>query len=353
MVLFSCSGGGISRAESVWKSLPVQHQGRVKPFDTFSREILRKVYGKESYKKRSAVEVILSWLIVPSFWENTRFILIEGKEIKQSLGLSLKLRHFSPSELRGNQKLALQLVELKSLKQRKERLDSYFQNLEKLETRLILYAALKTGFLIRIEPQKDKKAMEEESSSGLGEIDARADKKTWLSLPEMTKPAEEQFTKLISKYVQLISKSVSLPYAKNPEGSVKSPQKDTSFNFSQDQDESSLAKGNTSEELSPLFSSFKDQMAEFQNVVFGAGETKAFQPFKIQVEIFYNSLKPFQKAWIFYFLFLLALLTIYVLKWDHFFKWLIPLAVIGFFFSQSWIASPFLHYVPPPCFQYV
>ena len=331
----SCSGGGISRAESVWKSLPVQHQGRVKPFDTFSREILRKVYGKESYKKRSAVEVILSWLIVPSFWENTRFILIEGKEIKQSLGLSLKLRHFSPSELRGNQKLALQLVELKSLKQRKERLDSYFQNLEKLETRLILYAALKTGFLIRIEPQKDKKAMEEESSSGLGEIDARADKKTWLSLPEMTKPAEEQFTKLISKYVQLISKSVSLPYAKNPEGSVKSPQKDTSFNFSQDQDESSLAKGrNTSEELSPLFSSFKDQMAEFQNVVFGAGETKAFQPFKIQVEIFYNSLKPFQKAWIFYFLFLLALLTIYVLKWDHFFKWLIPLAVIGFSFHS-------------------
>ena len=321
----SCSRGGISRAENVWKSLPVQHQGRVKPFDTFSREILRKVYGKESYKKRSAVEVILSWLIIPSFWENTKIILIEEKKIKQSLGLNLKLRHFSPSELKGNQKLALQLVELKSLKQRKERLDSYFQSLEKLETRLILYTALRTGFLLRIEPQKDKKAVEEESSVELGEVDARADKRTWLSLPEMTKPAEEQFTKLISKYVRLISKSISFPYAKNPDGSVKSSQKDTGFNSSQSQD-----KENSYEELSPLLSGFKQQMAEFQNVVFGVGETKAFQPFKIQVEIFYNSFKPFQKAWAFYFLFLLALLTIYILNRDHLFKWLIPLAGVGF-----------------------
>ena len=58
----------------IWKKLPVQHQGRVKPFDTFSREILREIYGKESYKKKPAVDVLLSWIFIPDHWENTPFI---------------------------------------------------------------------------------------------------------------------------------------------------------------------------------------------------------------------------------------------------------------------------------------
>ena len=358
-IFFSSSEGKISniskkelsQAQDVWKLLSVQHQGRIKPFDTFAREILRKVYGKETYQKRSAVEVILSWLIIPDFWENTKVILIEQKDIKQSLNLPVKTKRFSPSELASNQKLALQLVELKSLKQKKERLDTYFQKLEKLETKLILYIAVKTGFLIRLEPQGDSK--------------------TWLSLPEMTKPAEEQFGKLISSYVRLISKNVSSSLlskdsslGKNSTTALNLAQEDKTPNSSQNNNKSSFGRKSIYEKQSQndkafllqdknfkflqnkspfkqkedsikkeslsqtnLFSAFEKEMKKFQNLVF---KEKTFQPLKLRAEIFYNSFKAFQKAWVFYFLFLLACLALYTIKQPHLFKWIIPLAAMGF-----------------------
>ena len=179
----------ISEIKKLWKNLPIQHQGRVKPFDTFSREVLRTVYGKENYQNRSAVEVILSWLIIPDFWDKTELILIEKKELKKGLDLPIKQKRFSPSDLQYNQKLALQLVELKSLKQKEETLDSYFQSLEKLETRLLLYSLVQTGFLIRLEPNPEANS--------------------WLSLSEMSKAVEDQFKKLISVYVRFISEHIS------------------------------------------------------------------------------------------------------------------------------------------------
>ncbi len=35
--------------------LPVQDGGRVKPFDTFAKEVLEVVYGQSKYKKRTPI----------------------------------------------------------------------------------------------------------------------------------------------------------------------------------------------------------------------------------------------------------------------------------------------------------
>ncbi len=324
--LFNSSSPELSQAEDIWKRLPIQHQGRIKPFDTFSREILRKVYGRESYNSRSAVEVILSWLIAPDFWENTKFILIEEKDIKGFLDLPVKSKRFSPSELSGNHKLALQLTELDSLRQRKEPLDPYFRNLEKLETRLILYTAVKTGHLIQIEPQ----------DSGLA----------WLALPEMSQPAERQFKKALAGYARLISSSVSWPSSidkklteeglgrlqprgedlsvsdkgastgklkpqilKNPDGGEKNP----------------LEAGDSAQSF--WLADFKKEMRNFQNLT---RAEEAFHPLKLKAEVFYNGFKPFQKAWICYFLFLMALMGLYIFKRADYFFWIMPLAGLGF-----------------------
>ncbi len=306
----SCSKGEIPKAQNIWKSLPVQYQGRIKPFDTFSREVLRTVYGRETYKKRAAVDVILSWLIIPDFWENTELILIDQKDIKKSLDLPVKEKHFKPSELKNNKKLALQMVELKSLKQRKERLDSYFQDLEKLETRLILYMALKTGLLIRVEPQENKT--------------------TWLSLPEMTKPAEKKFKQIIASYVQLISKNIFPLH--NKSAVTQNKESEQPYKESVEQLKNSLGKVDPSQSIhaSDHLLKFKKQMEEFQTFVFKNKTQLSFPSFKIQTEVFYNGFKPFQKAWIFYLLFLMAVLGLYALKQLHFFKWFVPFVFIGF-----------------------
>ena len=289
--LSSCSKGEIYKANQIWKTLPIQHQGRIKPLDTFSREILKKVYGKETFNKLSALETILSWLSIPDFWDKTHLILIERKDLKQSLDLPVKLKRFRPSDLKRNQKLALQLVELSSLKQRKEVLDPYFKDLQKLETRLILYESVKTGHLIRIAPQKNKT--------------------TWLPLSEITGHIKKQFKNLFSIYIQMISKQVSLSMKK--QGLIKK--------------ENPTHKKN-------LLEAFDKEMKAFQILVF----QKEQKSFKIKAEIFYNHFKPFQKAWIIYLLFLLILLIFYLIKQKLFIKWFSPLLALGFGFHSLGMA---------------
>ena len=279
-------------AEQLWKTVPVQHQGRIKPFDTFSREVLRSIYGKDHYKNKSAVEVILLWLIAPNMWENTQLIFVE-KEVKKSLDLDLKSKHFSISNLSQNSKLVLQLRELQSLRDQSLDLDSYFQKLENLENRLLLFSAVKSGFLLRLEPQEGSKA--------------------WLSLSELTAPVEEKFKQLIKSYISLISKNVSLDFKSSQLGNQP---------FEESQSVSSSPNS---------FSDFKKSIRQFQSLFL----TDKKEVFLIKSEVFYNNLKPFTKAWVFYLLFLLASLLLTVFKKESLFKYIIPLALIAFCFHVS------------------
>ena len=307
-------GEELSKAQVLWKTLPLQHQGRIKPFDTFAREVLRTVYGKESYKNRPAVEIILSWLILPDFWNNTELILIEKQEIKKDLGLPVKNKIFKPSELEKNQKLALQFVELESLKQMKKNLDSYFKAIEKLETRMILYTMVKTGFLIRLEPRQQ------------GDV--------WRALPEMTPPFEEQFRKLISLYIRLLSLSVLAGQPENLQKNEYENLKNSSdlkknLNIIPESKNLTLPKKEvqtkTSEKalIKTAFSSFEKEMNIFKNL-------NKQDRNKLNTEVFYNSFKPFQKAWILYLLFLSLFFLISILKKEPLLKWIIPVLFMAF-----------------------
>lgn len=287
-------------AEKLWKTLPVQHEGRIKPFDTFSRETLRKIYGKDHYKKKSAVEIILLWLLVPDEWESTQLVFVE-KDIKKSLGLDLKIKHFSVSDLSKNSKLAFQLSELQSLRQQSTELDSYFQSLEKLETRLILFSAVKSGYVIKLEPKKDQSS--------------------WLSLPELSSLIEKQITQVIKSYIALISKN--MPSEKVQDGLL---------NF----------RGSTS--YTEAFSNFKKNITEFKSLF--VRDKKIIS--RIKTEVFYNSLKPFTKAWIFYLLFLLSYILLIIFKREKLFKYTIPFVCIAFcFHSLGMILRSYIMSRPP------
>ena len=296
----SCSQADLSQAEKLWKTLAVQHEGRIKPFDTFSREVLRAVYGRDQYQKRSAVEVILLWLLVPDEWGDKKIILVE-KELKKSLGLDIKTKHFSVSELSAKPKLAIQLSELQSLRQNSAPLDSYFQKLEKLETRLTLFFAVKSGYLIKLEPQKDKLK--------------------WLSLAELSPSAAKQMRQVIKSYIALISQNMSEAL----KGAVKQiPPSDSAG-------------------AEDVFSSFKSSITQFK-ALFSKDSAGA----KIRAEVFYNSLKPFTKAWIFYLLFLTACLLLAVFKREKLFKYTIAFVFIAFgFHSLGMILRSYIMSRPP------
>jgi ABC-type transport system involved in cytochrome c biogenesis permease subunit len=82
---------------TAWRALPVQHSGRVKPFESAAEEILREVYGRARFedpvtgKKYDAVPVVLQWMMTsgttfgdPSVdWETYPFILCPNHELRQ------------------------------------------------------------------------------------------------------------------------------------------------------------------------------------------------------------------------------------------------------------------------------
>ena len=249
----------LSFAGNLWKSLPVQNSGRIKPFDTLARETLFKVYGKECFKssfldRKPAVDVLISWIMIPHFWDKTEFILIKNSEVKKSLGLDVRKKYFSPLSVLTNQKWILGQAELQALRQRKVVLDSYFKNLEKLETQLQLYNSVKVAWLIQVQPQE-----------GLDR---------WLALAELKSPEKEIFQQVLSSYVEMVSA-----------------------------EQTQIQKKEKKQQ-------FKTDLAQFKEAVFDSDEKKWYSPSRIHSEIFYNSFKPFRVAWVFYLLSLLVLLIL-------------------------------------------
>ena len=124
--------------------IPVQAGGRIKPFDTFARESVKHIYGKQ---ESSYIHWVITWLLLPEEWLKKPFIWIEKAQVKKALGLSEKESHFSPLEILSNKNFQREIDELNIRREQKEKLNSYFLEVEKLESRLALYQAIVEGRL--------------------------------------------------------------------------------------------------------------------------------------------------------------------------------------------------------------
>ena len=65
--------------------------GRMKPMNTFSSELLRKLSGEDKYKGMNADQVFLSMMMNPTLWYNTEFISLNAKgndSIRNVLGIA-------------------------------------------------------------------------------------------------------------------------------------------------------------------------------------------------------------------------------------------------------------------------
>jgi len=71
----------------------VQGEGRIKPIDTISTEVLNKVYRSSSYRGLSANQVVLSMMSSPGEWQVQPFIYVYHPELKKLLGMDPKDKH--------------------------------------------------------------------------------------------------------------------------------------------------------------------------------------------------------------------------------------------------------------------
>jgi len=85
--------------------IPVQSGGRIKPMDSFARELVLFTTGSRSFQGWDPVDLMFSWIAAPHAWQERPFIRINREDVKRQLGLNEKQTFFAPKELYKNEAL--------------------------------------------------------------------------------------------------------------------------------------------------------------------------------------------------------------------------------------------------------
>ena len=298
-----------ARSTAPLRYLPVQDSGRTKPYDTFARETLQLIYGKQTYHtqngvSRPAVEIVTTWMMVPEHWDNEKIIHINHRGLKTSLKLEEEQNYFSPKEIFAADRLSLVMQELASFRQTKKKMDPYQQAASRLESQLGLYQAVKNGTAMRILPPTPEESKAAQANAGPGAIGmmgtiAQPEEK-WRSIAELPADAKPLFDAVLKAFVQ--SLPLNDEVAKNGEN----------------QDDVALASA---------VDSFKN---------FARARNPAIYPSErdISVEVHEQELHPFQITWIFYLISVVLLAVSWQAgsKWFYRFGWMS--AIIAFAFHS-------------------
>ncbi|MBU3758939.1 MAG: ABC transporter permease [Candidatus Omnitrophica bacterium] len=80
----------------VLEEIPVQHSGRVKPFQSFAAESVLYVTGKSRFGDMPVTELVWHWMAEPENWRNKPLIPVAYKTLKDEFGLMLVHGRVSP-----------------------------------------------------------------------------------------------------------------------------------------------------------------------------------------------------------------------------------------------------------------
>ncbi len=137
-----------------WRKLPVW-DGRLKPLETASEEIVRQITGTARFENTAATALVLHWLLSDADWEKRTFILCDHQELRRTIfghrddgEQNFSGKYVSPEDLRTSPGFAALLGEV--ARQRSavggkaaQRLTQAHLKAEEVAKRLSLYDALR------------------------------------------------------------------------------------------------------------------------------------------------------------------------------------------------------------------
>lgn len=144
----------VDKAE-LFGELPVQSiSGRMIPMNTFSSEILRKVYNEDHFKGLNSDQFLLSFLAMPNMWVQVPFISLPSKDISSKYNLTENIcAYVELFDSNGAYKLQKDLEEVyQKMPAQRTRLD---KDLLKLDEQANLIYQLMNFQLIQIFPQEE------------------------------------------------------------------------------------------------------------------------------------------------------------------------------------------------------
>jgi len=83
---------------STVRTLVVQHNGRLKPFDTYAREQLRFIYRRERYRGQDPVETALAIAFEKRHWGDRALLVVPYVPLLEALGYTKEKEHLSSDE---------------------------------------------------------------------------------------------------------------------------------------------------------------------------------------------------------------------------------------------------------------
>lgn len=270
LLLVVCfTGNDVHQYNSTLKTMPVQDAGRIKPYDTFAREALELIYGKKKFEGKAAGEIVLTWMLNPTVWEEKQFIEIRHHMLKKALKLPDEQRYFTPVEIMKSERFTVVMQELRSKMETKEKLDPYFQSVQRLENQIVLFREIAGGNHLRIAPAKDSE--------------------TWLSVRTLTPELQEPFMALTKAFIEGLS-----------DGSKPNPALDTA-------------------------------VINFQNVAKAQNPALYGDLQNMKIETIYTESHPFRHAYVAYLIAALFLAMTWILKRDDLVRHAWIFAFVGLF----------------------
>ncbi|QDK37441.1 cytochrome c biogenesis protein [Bdellovibrio sp. NC01] len=271
------SVSAFAKAGDALKYLPVQDGGRIKPYDSFAREMLEIVYGKSKFEGRAATEIILTWMLSPQAWQNKKIFEVRNHQVLEAMKLPKEQRYFSGDELFASDRFTLLRQELQSKRETKEKLNPYFQALQRLENQFFVFQEVASGRMLKLVPPKE------------GE--------NWISVADMPAAQQEKFLDVTKAFVNHIGAVAQGADAGALEGTAKA--------------------------LDEAVLKFEDS-ARAENPALYNHDTK------IKAEVHYNDFHPFRWAYIFYFITATSILLVWVLNKPGLMKFAWAMLAIGF-----------------------
>lgn len=249
------------KAGEAIRYLPVQDGGRIKPYDTFSKELLELIYGKTKYvtetgEKAPAYLIVLTWMLSPESWQTRPLFEVNHLDVKNKLGLARDKKHFTSEELFKSDKFQNLMQELTDKRESREKLTPYFQALQRLQNQMIYFRELTAGKLLKVMPNPESD--------------------TWLSVSEMPEPQQKLFVGLsqgLAGYLGALATHADI--------------------------EKSAAS------FDQAVVAFKDDMAKNSSEKYTAAK-------KVDTEVLYNDVHPFRWTYILYFIAAVVLLFIWI-----------------------------------------
>lgn len=124
--------------------MPVQHGGRIKPFQSFAREAALNITGSSNYDQKPAEELVWSWLANPEEW-NTRPMIQVPHLLRGDFGVMMVKNRVSPEVILNHKPFAEKVQEAAVRQQRKERLTTIEKKYIELYDRALLFQSIAAG----------------------------------------------------------------------------------------------------------------------------------------------------------------------------------------------------------------